>query len=71
MCLQFNDSILATGSYDTTIKIWDIASGHELRTLRGHRSGLRCLQFDDTKLWSGGLDRTLKMWNYHTGKSFP
>ncbi|CEL04811.1 Putative Sulfur metabolite repression control protein [Aspergillus calidoustus] len=68
MCLQFEDNILATGSYDTTIKIWDTDTGEELRTLRGHESGIRCLQFDDTKLISGSLDRTIKVWNWRTGE---
>ncbi|OJD18420.1 hypothetical protein AJ78_01539 [Emergomyces pasteurianus Ep9510] len=68
MCLQFEDNILATGSYDTTIKIWDTETGQELRTLRGHQSGIRCLQFDDTKLISGSLDWTIKIWNWRTGE---
>lgn len=68
MCLQFDDNILATGSYDATIKIWDIETGEELRTLRGHTSGIRALQFDDTKLISGSLDRTLRVWNWRTGE---
>ncbi len=68
MCLQFNESILATGSYDTTIKLWDIETGAEIRTLEGHESGIRCLQFDDTKLISGSVDRTVKIWNWHTGE---
>lgn len=68
MCLQFDDSILATGSYDATIKIWDIESGKELRTLRGHQSGIRALQFDDKKLISGSIDRSLKVWNWRTGE---
>lgn len=68
MCLQFDENILATGSYDSTIKIWDIHSGEELRTLRGHSSGVRALQFDDTKLISGSLDCTLKIWNWATGE---
>ncbi|KAI9767972.1 MAG: hypothetical protein M1840_005284 [Geoglossum simile] len=68
MCLQFDDNILATGSYDTTIKIWDIETGKELRTLHGHESGVRALQFDDTKLISGSIDRTLKVWNWRTGE---
>ena len=68
MCLQFYDNILATGSYDSTIKIWDIESGNELRTLRGHTMGIRCLQFDDTKLISGSLDKQIRVWNWRTGE---
>lgn len=68
MCLQFDDNILATGSYDATIKIWDIETGEELQTLRGHTSGVRALQFDDMKLISGSLDKTLKVWNWRTGE---
>ncbi|KAL1956627.1 hypothetical protein VTO42DRAFT_6974 [Malbranchea cinnamomea] len=68
MCLQFEDNILATGSYDTTIKIWDTNTGEEIRTLTGHAAGIRCLQFDETKLISGSLDRTIKIWNWRTGE---
>jgi F-box/WD-40 domain protein MET30 len=68
MCLQFDDNILATGSYDSTIKIWNIETGECIRTLRGHTSGIRALQFDDTKLISGSLDRTLRVWNWRTGE---
>lgn len=68
MCLQFDESVLATGSYDATLKIWDIESGKELRTLTGHTSVVRCLMFDDNKLISGSLDRTLKIWNWRTGE---
>lgn len=68
MCLQFDDNILMTGSYDTTIKVWDIESCQEIRTLTGHTSGIRCLQFDDTKLISGSIDRSLKVWNWRTGE---
>jgi len=68
MCLQFDEKFLATGSYDSTIKIWDIETGEETRTLVGHTSGVRALQFDETKLISGSMDNTLKIWNYRTGK---
>lgn len=68
MCLQFNETILATGAYDTTIKIWDIESEEEIRTLTGHQSGIRCLQFDDKKLISGSIDRNIKIWNWRTGE---
>lgn len=68
MCLQFDENILATGSYDNTIKIWDIETGECLRTLTGHTLGIRALQFDDTKLISGSLDKTLRVWNWRTGE---
>ena len=68
MCLQFDDHILATGSYDATIKIWDIDTGELLRTLHGHTLGIRALQFDSTKLISGSIDQSLKIWNWRTGE---
>ncbi|KAK3634607.1 hypothetical protein LTR56_015187 [Elasticomyces elasticus] len=74
MCLQFDDNVLITGSYDSTVKVWDVNTGEELRTLTGHTSGIRCLQFDDNKLMTGGLDCTLKLWNWRTGqclRTFP
>ncbi|KAF2752604.1 putative sulfur metabolite repression control protein SconB [Pseudovirgaria hyperparasitica] len=68
MCLQFVNNILATGSYDNTAKIWDLANGQELRTLTGHTSGIRCLQFDESRLFTGSTDTTLKVWNWRTGE---
>ncbi|CAD6564821.1 MAG: hypothetical protein ASARMPREDX12_004446 [Alectoria sarmentosa] len=68
MCLQFDDSVLITGSYDAMIKVWDLASGEEIQTLKGHTSGIRCLQFDDSKLISGSIDRTLKIWDWRKGE---
>ncbi|KAK5111725.1 hypothetical protein LTR85_011770 [Meristemomyces frigidus] len=68
MCLQFDENVLITGSYDCTVKVWDIHTGQEIRTLTGHTSGIRCLQFDDTKLMTGSLDNTLRLWNWRTGQ---
>ncbi|PHH68539.1 hypothetical protein CDD80_7440 [Ophiocordyceps camponoti-rufipedis] len=67
-CLQFDDNVLATGSYDATIKIWDLETGEVLRTLRGHASTVRTLQFDESKLISGSFDKTIKIWNWQTGE---
>lgn len=69
MCLQHDDNVLITGSYDSTIKVWDIETGEEIRTLVGHTSGIRCLQFEDSgKLLTGSMDNTTRLWNWRTGK---
>lgn len=74
MCLQFSESlaypsfsVVITGSYDRTARIWNLETGEELRVLRGHTRGVRCLQFDEAKLITGSMDRTLKIWNWRTG----
>ncbi|KAK9781282.1 putative F-box domain-containing protein [Seiridium cardinale] len=66
-CLQFDDNMLVTGSYDSTIKIWRIDDGSVIRTLHGHTSGIRAIQFDERVLVSGSLDGTVRIWNWRTG----
>jgi WD40 repeat protein len=39
---------LASGSADNTIKLWDVASGRELRTLAGHTDGVISIAFAST-----------------------
>lgn len=68
-CLQiWDDTTLATGSYDNTIKLWNLETGEEIRTLKGHTRGIRSLQMDDHKLLSASLDGTVKVWNWRTGQ---
>lgn len=67
-CLQIDDVMMATGSYDATIRIWNLETGEQTRVLRGHTQGIRSLQFDDKILVSGSLDKTIKIWNWHTGE---
>ncbi|WFC97990.1 hypothetical protein MYAM1_000711 [Malassezia yamatoensis] len=75
MSLSFRESVsgltypvLVTGSYDRTVKVWNLRTGEILRTLTGHARGVRCLQFDDVKLITGSMDRSLKIWNWRTGE---
>ncbi|CAO3637967.1 unnamed protein product [Mucor hiemalis] len=67
-CLQFNHSILVTGSRDRYLKIWDIKSGQLKHTLESHTGSVLCLQFDDQYLITGSSDSTLIVWNVHTGE---
>lgn len=69
LCCQYdNNKLLMTGSYDTTIKIWNTDTGELIRTLTGHTMGVKSLVFDDQKLITGGLDCTIKVWNWRTGE---
>lgn len=75
MCLQFNETlqypsfpVLITGSYDRTIRIWNLETGHEVRCLRGHARAIRALQFDEAKLITGSMDHTIRVWNWRKGE---
>jgi WD40 repeat protein len=57
--------LIATGSADRTIKLWDARSGRELRTLRGHSNLVRTVVFsnDGRTLASWGWDHSIMLWD--------
>ena len=59
---------LVSGSDDNTIKLWDVETGQEIRTLKGHDNYVRSVNFspDGKTLVSGSADRTIKLWNLGT-----
>jgi WD40 repeat protein len=63
-------SMLATASFDKTIKIWDAETGKELNTLKGHTDHVYCVAFssDSTMLASGSRDKSIRVWNVRDGK---
>lgn len=56
--------VLASGSYDQTIRLWDVQTGQCLKTLRGHEGPVQSLSFspDGRSLVSGGHDQTIRVW---------
>jgi mono/diheme cytochrome c family protein len=70
MALSPDDKILATGSYDQKIKLWDAETGKEIRTLSGHNGCVFGLAFrpDGKILASASADRTVKLWDVATGE---
>ncbi|PPQ66855.1 hypothetical protein CVT26_009634 [Gymnopilus dilepis] len=75
MCLQFSESlshpafpVLITGSYDRTVRVWNLETGEELQCMKGHTRAVRALQFDEVKLITGSMDCTIKVWDWRRGK---
>jgi WD40 repeat protein len=57
--------LLASGSYDKTIKLWDVATGSLVRTLSGHTDDVYSVAFspDGRLLASGSGDETIRLWD--------
>ena len=62
-------TILATWSWDNTIRLWNVATGVSFRTLEGHTSNITSIAFspDGLILASGGWRDGLRLWNPTTG----
>ncbi|HAZ47338.1 MAG TPA: hypothetical protein DDW76_16615 [Cyanobacteria bacterium UBA11369] len=68
-------TILATGSADNTVKIWQSDTGKLIRTLLGHSDTVNCVAFSPNNngetpplIASGSGDKTIKIWHLDTGK---
>jgi hypothetical protein len=62
-------SRLATASQDHTARLWDAASGTELRTLKGHQDRVWEVAFspDGSRLATASDDRTARLWDAASG----
>ncbi|PHX54402.1 WD40 repeat domain-containing protein [Tychonema bourrellyi FEM_GT703] len=63
-------TLVSCGDDDTTIKIWQLSTGRELRTLTGHSDSVGSLAIspDGQTLVSGSDDKTIKIWQLSTGR---
>ncbi|HEX4588815.1 MAG TPA: WD40 repeat domain-containing protein, partial [Gemmataceae bacterium] len=61
---------LVTASKDKTVRVWDIATGRELRTLIGHTGIVRGLTVlpDNRRAATAGWDGTVRLWDLDTGE---
>ncbi|CAI4212399.1 unnamed protein product [Parascedosporium putredinis] len=69
VAFSHDSKLIASGSTDGTIKIWDVATGHEAHMLEGRSSWVWSVAFShDSKLIaSGSDDKTIKIWDVATG----
>ena len=62
--------LLASGSYDKMVKLWDVATGREVKNLQDHIDAVFAVAFspDGKYLASGSQDRSVKIWNVASGE---
>ncbi len=62
--------LLASGGEDRTVKLWNVGTGQQIRSLNGHTDLVFTVAFspDGKTLASGSRDKTIKLWNVETGR---
>ena len=62
-------STIASGSEDSTLRLWEVNTGTQIRTLTGHTGSVLGVAFspDGKTIASGSADDTLKLWDANTG----
>ena len=66
-CLTFSldGSLLVSGSFDKTVKLWDVQTGGTINTFHDHTSHIYSvsLSIDCTIIASSSADKTIHLWN--------
>ena len=65
-----NGVMLASASWDQTVRLWNVNTGRHLRTLTGHTSDVMSVVFspDGQTLASASWDGTIRLWNPNNGQ---
>jgi WD40 repeat protein len=60
-----------SGSYDNTLRLWELATGENLRTLEGHAGSVTAVAVlaDGRRALSGSYDNTLRLWDLASGET--
>ncbi|NWT19103.1 FBW10 protein, partial [Vireo altiloquus] len=68
LCLCQDKGLLASSSFDLSIRYWNIPSGACLRTFPGHYRSITCLDCHEEHFVSGAGDGMVKVWSLKSGK---
>jgi hypothetical protein len=60
---------IVTGGNDTTARLWEVATGRELRRFTGHSDWVQSVAFspDGRTVLTGSMDHTSRLWEVATG----
>eukprot|EP00937_MAST-01D_sp_MAST-1D-sp2_P004608 g4608.t1 len=67
-CLAAGAGVLYSGSTDSTVRVWDAATGECTQVLEGHRDRVNCVAVSKNGVvYSGAGDCTARAWDASTG----
>ena len=66
-----NGRHVVSGSWDHTLRVWDLATGETTKTLQGHTGSVSAVAVtpDGRHVISGSWDHTLRVWDLATGET--
>jgi len=69
LAFSVDGTFLVSGSYDKTIKLWDVQTGGAVKTFHGHTDWVCSVDIspDQSTIASGSRDQTICLWNTQTG----
>ncbi len=65
-CVNFNGDIIVSGSFNGSIKIWNLNSNHYIKMLTYHTEEIYCLHLYKDYIISGSRDKNIFIYNYKT-----
>lgn len=72
VAFSHDSSVLASASYDGTVRLWHASTGKCVQTLSGHGSPVLSVAFshDSSFVVSGSHDNSIRLWHTNTGECF-
>ena len=65
LTFSLDGTLLVSGSYDKTVKLWDVQTGGVINTFNGHTDCVVSVSISAacTMIVSGSLDKTIRLWD--------
>lgn len=67
-CIDMCNDVIASGSYDHTVRLWRTDLPDSLHVLVGHEDKIYSIRMTDEWIASGSLDTTIRVWHIATGE---